>query len=914
MKRNVIGSRKREFVLSMATVWAVLAFFMLPDMAYSAVRLVPGEFATIQGAIDASVDGDEVVLAAGVYRGVGQCDLHFNGKGITVRSTNPNDLDVMAATVIDCEGEASSPVRGVIFDGGEEADSVLEGLTIANGYANSGAGIYCQGSSPTIRKCIIRANTTTGSGGGLFCDQGSSPTISQCFIMDNLAIDFDGGGIACLGSNPIIVGCFIKDNVANRSGGGIFCDSESEPWIGSSLIVQNRTVSYVGGGLYCKDSSPFVVNSLISGNHSASHGGGVYSSGVDSLLVMINSTVTGNRCEGHGGGLSSFNGPVEIYNSIVWGNVVYGEGQYAQLALTGGAAVEHYVSDSDIEGVLGQVPSEGDMAVFVESPALLYSQGYVIDADPLFVAPGAWEGQGTVDDPADDTWALGDYELSLGSPCRNGGNSLSIEGIVSVDIKGDSRIIGSAVDMGAYEMTVPDGPDLVGAFTQVKLPTVLVPGDKGSVAVTVDNMGNLDAEGKIGVNFYLSTNQNVDGSDFLIGQATNQKIKLIVEGDNPKYKPKTVKGKLTIPSDIPAGRYYLLAYIDEDNNVIEESDDSQTSNVVVAGPYDLYWRFGEFPGRTNVKLTVLDPEAVPVRFMVSGGGWGEIIGGSGFHEVNMHETTEKSSLVISAKGRDIATSVGDINVAAGSLKMINARMIDLRGDITVEGTLFKLIMKDVLGDIPGGHLIDISGVSASSKEALMVMFNSVKDLSISSPSFPVKSIMAAEWLDGDGFSDGIVTPWVGKLLVKGHSKTGLAGDFQADMILSGQGAKNDLALASASIVGAVDGVRWEVSGHVGSLTVGALTDSDVLVGCNEGLDAFTGTLDDHSGEYLLSALTLRGRDGMVFEDSRVAAWAIGRWGMPKDSAGTGQVQYVRESKTPLVVPAGVTDLGPIVPE
>ena len=93
-----------------------------------------GDYATIQAAIDAAAAGDEVVLEEGTYTGWGNRDIDYKGKAITVRSVEPNDANIVEATVIDCQGTGSDPHRGFVFDSGEGADSVLSGVTIINGY------------------------------------------------------------------------------------------------------------------------------------------------------------------------------------------------------------------------------------------------------------------------------------------------------------------------------------------------------------------------------------------------------------------------------------------------------------------------------------------------------------------------------------------------------------------------------------------------------------------------------------------------------------------------------------------------------------------------------------------------------------------------------------------------------------
>lgn len=58
---------------------------------------------TIQEAIDASNSGDTIGVSPGIYYE----NILFNNSNITVRSTNPLDPDVVAATIIDGRGSGS---------------------------------------------------------------------------------------------------------------------------------------------------------------------------------------------------------------------------------------------------------------------------------------------------------------------------------------------------------------------------------------------------------------------------------------------------------------------------------------------------------------------------------------------------------------------------------------------------------------------------------------------------------------------------------------------------------------------------------------------------------------------------------------------------------------------------------------
>ncbi len=76
--------------------------------AAAAIINVPGDEATIQGAIDAAVDGDEVVIAPGTYVG----PVLVNEKSITVRGSDPNDRPVLAL-----QGHDSLPGQGFTSTG-----------------------------------------------------------------------------------------------------------------------------------------------------------------------------------------------------------------------------------------------------------------------------------------------------------------------------------------------------------------------------------------------------------------------------------------------------------------------------------------------------------------------------------------------------------------------------------------------------------------------------------------------------------------------------------------------------------------------------------------------------------------------------------------------------------------------------
>lgn len=191
MKKVLIPAR--FFILLIVAV-AYIFLFKHPSLYADELYINPGE--SIQTAIDDASTGDVLIIQAGRYVE----NINFQGKGITVRSIDPDDPAVVAAAIID-GGQAGSVVT---FSNSEGSGSVLSGVTIENGNASNGGGINCvSSSSPIISKCVIRGNTATSHGGGIYCYYYSSPSISNCTITGNTATSNDsgGGGIYCTSSS-----------------------------------------------------------------------------------------------------------------------------------------------------------------------------------------------------------------------------------------------------------------------------------------------------------------------------------------------------------------------------------------------------------------------------------------------------------------------------------------------------------------------------------------------------------------------------------------------------------------------------------------------------------------------------------------------------------------------------------------
>jgi hypothetical protein len=97
----------------------ILTALFLPLSAGAAPLAVPGSYATIAAAVAAASDGDVIELADGTYTGVGNYNVDFGGKSLTVKSAAADPKKC----VIDCQKNG----RAFLAYNGETM--TLEGLT-----------------------------------------------------------------------------------------------------------------------------------------------------------------------------------------------------------------------------------------------------------------------------------------------------------------------------------------------------------------------------------------------------------------------------------------------------------------------------------------------------------------------------------------------------------------------------------------------------------------------------------------------------------------------------------------------------------------------------------------------------------------------------------------------------------------
>lgn len=298
MFRFRFANRFRSFpgllIFALHTPILMLTFTLTASPARATQYLIKpdgtGLFATIQDAIDVAADGDEIVLADGVFRGAGNRDLDFGGKAVCLRS----QFGERDACVLDLEGAPGETHRAFYFHSGETSATRVESITVRGGLASD-------------------PGWPNGYGGVALCVDESAPTFVDCVFEANGA-QVAGGAIACRDSSPRLVDCRLQNNSAPY-GGAFYTD---RPCL---LIYPSDWVD--------PPPTPFERCELL--GNSSEDGGAIYARGIHTFLDMNRCTLRDNVAD-RGGALRVHGALARIDSCWVERNVAHEDG--------GGFAVE----------------------------------------------------------------------------------------------------------------------------------------------------------------------------------------------------------------------------------------------------------------------------------------------------------------------------------------------------------------------------------------------------------------------------------------------------------------------------------------------------------------------------------------------------------------------------------------------
>ncbi|CAG0927177.1 hypothetical protein TFLX_00410 [Thermoflexales bacterium] len=375
-------------------------------------------FTSLETALDAAQPSDEIWVATGIYTPTERLvpsdprSATFELRsgvalygGFTGVETSLTERDWKTHPVI-LSGDISE--TNVITDNVYQVvySSNVVSTTLLDGFTVTGG--YADGTVESQRR-----------GGGMR-NVGGSPTIQHSVFSHNYAIY--GGGMYNDNTSPVLQDVTIQHNTAQRSGGGVL-NANGNVLLLNTVFLSNTTELVDGGALYNYYSNDVrIINSLFIDNVAHKDGGAMFNEITDPIL--INCTLSRNTSEMERTYLFNWGGShITATNSILWGN-------------------SDGLGDNTIFGVA------------------------TIDHS---VVQGGWSGTGNLNsDPQFIDAATGDFRLKASSPAINAGDS-TVPALPAIDLDGNPRIMGTAIDMGACEAVISltgalnFSPDPVGA-------------------------------------------------------------------------------------------------------------------------------------------------------------------------------------------------------------------------------------------------------------------------------------------------------------------------------------------------------------------------------------------------------------------------------------------------------------------
>lgn len=449
------------------------AFFTTLLTANAQDLLVPGDFPSIQEAIEAAETGDRVLVSPGIYNE----QIDFLGKSIQVVGELGPEVTTINGGGVD--GYVVSIVAG------NPTQTRLIGFTVTGGNSPSfsipGGGLWISGGGATIQNCIftgnhgsiggglsifegvVEINNTQVSqnsalqGGGLYCEF-AELTIRDSQFTGNSAIQFGGAAAINWLSELDCKNCLFQGNSANSFGGAIYANlaviQADQLTIADNGEVEQFESSFSvkplgGGGIYTTSTSGRVSASRIVRNN-AGFGTGVYVA-QSGTLEFVNTLIADNGAEiaaGQGAVYCNSASPVLINCTIA------GNGGFSSVFTTFNSfpAVRNSILGGLVNGIDAQSPTAGNGNTKLDF-CLVQGQPFA-----------ATEGGGNIvvtDLPGLD--AAADYALLPGSPAIDAGNNSFVPSDITTDLLGNQRFFddpdtpnsgvgnGPIVDLGAIE-------------------------------------------------------------------------------------------------------------------------------------------------------------------------------------------------------------------------------------------------------------------------------------------------------------------------------------------------------------------------------------------------------------------------------------------------------------------------------
>lgn len=429
--------------LGVITTAMVLAQAAVADTLTVGPNLVDFDHITINAAIVAAADGDEIVVEPDLYPE----NLVINNKDITIRR-----LDTPGEVII--FGQGIGGVFEII-----SSSVTLRGLTITGGQTANDAGIRAETPSVlTVEDCVIEDNHATSTTGGVYA--GARLTMRNTIVRNNTS-PTAAGGVYLRGSGPhLIESCLFENNDAGTTdaspdeGGALVVDTASQVRVVETTFRENSS-TWRGGAVATLQSSDLRFDRCTFESNTSPHSSAIWISDADA--ARANNCLFVNNVATAFGGVVYNEQLFECVNCTFVGNTDSSANNSFQ-----GVRTDSQTALLNCIVVNPSAGSHGGSGIFTPRHSLIPEGGATpdvngnFDADPMFVdAPG------------------GDFRLMGGSPAIDAGDSLgklptssaSVSVLtLDVDFDGDVRNLDDPntpntgvpawelnIDLGAYE-------------------------------------------------------------------------------------------------------------------------------------------------------------------------------------------------------------------------------------------------------------------------------------------------------------------------------------------------------------------------------------------------------------------------------------------------------------------------------
>ncbi len=355
-----------SFIWGLGLVWGVVLLFdgvSLVSADPNVLYVAPGGlcggavpcYSSIQHAVDAASDGDQIKIAVGHYSSVELCSgmsqIVYISKTITLGGgytvTDWSHIE-SASTILDAQSQGRvAYVTGSVT-------VTLENLVLTGGNATAaggsdvGGGIYVNGANLSVVQNII-SNNVAGSGGAIHA-VGASVTVQTSQVMSN------AGGLGFSQCQVMLVG----NHVYSNTHGGIVLGSGTIAILDANDICKNTSEIY-GAGIFIDHSVVTITHNIISENVSQLDGGGLMI--FQSVATVEENRVFSNTAQGMGGGLMSFESDTTLAANTIIANQALQDGGGVFLASSDATLINNVIAQN--QGTLGS-------AVFVLNSSPVY--------------------------------------------------------------------------------------------------------------------------------------------------------------------------------------------------------------------------------------------------------------------------------------------------------------------------------------------------------------------------------------------------------------------------------------------------------------------------------------------------------------------------------------------------------------